>query len=127
VRGGEDLGETAGLCPVEVRRNGDGVALVHDGALALPAATDHRHLPVADREPGDAVAGPLHFAGELESRDVSGAPGRCGIEALPLHQVRAVDAGRPHGHQELALSRLRVGMLPPIERAVDDGYRTHYL
>ena len=56
VRGGEHLGEAARGLPGDAVGHGQGGALVHDGQLGLPAATDHRHHPVADGEALDAAA-----------------------------------------------------------------------
>jgi hypothetical protein len=81
-------------------------------------AREERPLGVAParKEPCDPVsaapgtrrrAGVLDHPGDLEPRDRAGARRRR-IPALPLQDVRAVHARRPHPHDEVALRRPRV-------------------
>ena len=125
VGGGDVLRDGAGLLPRERGGHRDGGALVHDEPLGLPAAGQHRHHPIADREAGGAGPEGDHLAGRLEAGDVDRRARRRRVEAGALEEVGVADAGGPHRHRDLARARLRVRVLPPLERAIDDRDRVH--
>ena len=56
-----------------------------------------------------------HLAGELQSGDVGRGTRGGRVEAPALHEVGGVDAGGPHGHQQVAGTRIGIGVLLPVE------------
>ena len=128
VRGREHLGKPTGLGPRDGRRERASPwrsCTTASSAWPPPPTTAMTRSPSGEAR--DSVADRHDLAGELEAGDVLRASRRCRVEALPLHQVGAVDAGSTHGDEQLARARHRVRMLVPVERAVDDRYGTHYL
>ena len=105
--------------------HGQRMRLVDEGQGGLRPAADHGHDPVAGGEERDLPADGHHLAGELHARDVGGPAGRRWIEAGPLHQVRRVDPGRPHRHQQLGVAGHRVVPLLPVQLAVPDHDGVH--
>ncbi len=65
------------------------------------------------------------LAGQLEAGDVGGRAGRRRVEAGDLQPVGAVEPGGPHRDEHLAGAGHGVGVLAPLERAVDDRDRVH--
>ena len=92
-------------------------------ACPPPASTAITRSPTANR----VAPGPERddLAGGLQAGDVDRGARRRRVEAGALEEVGVADAGRPHRHGDLARARLRVGVLPPLERAVDDRDRVH--
>ena len=54
-----------------------------------------------------------------------GEPPWSGVEACPLHQVRRVQPGRPHRHEQLGVTRHGVVPLLPAEPVVADDDGVH--
>ena len=125
VRRREHLGEAAGLGPTETFGDWQCEPIVHNGKRRLGASADDRHDAVTDREPHDAGTGADDFAGELHAGDVLRRVGRRRVQADTLQHVGAVEPSRAHGDEQLAHSGLRVGVLAPLEGAVDDRHRVH--
>jgi hypothetical protein len=82
---------------------------VDEDELRLGTSADDRHHAVARPEPLDVRSHTYDLARQLHPRDVLGAAGGSGVEALDLKQVGGVDAGCPRSHQELARARNRIG------------------
>ena len=55
----------------------------------------------------------------------AGLPGRGGVEPRALEHVGAVQPGGPDVDEQLARPRLGIGVLPPLEPAVDDRHCPH--
>ena len=125
VGGGEHLGKAAGLAPGKAVRHGQRVRLVDEGQGGLRPAADDGHDPVAGGEERDLPPDRHHLAGELHAGDVGGPAGRRWIEAGPLHQVRRIQSGRPHRHQELGVPGDRVVPLLPEQLAISDHDGVH--
>ena len=125
VGGREDLGQPAGLRPVQALGDRHELALVDDRELRLAAAADDRHDAFAFAEARRARAAALDLTGELEARDVRRRAGRRGIGALALEHVGAVEPGGADADENLAGARLGVGMLLDDHLAVADGGGAH--
>ena len=74
--------------------------------LGVPATGDQRTHPIADLPAIDARSGLDDGAGHLQSGDVRRARRRR-VQALPLHHVRAIDAGCRHLDQDLTRTSRR--------------------
>src|SRR5206468_2740195 len=122
---GEDLGHAARL--VERQRLGDRREhpLVDDRQLALPAATDYPHHPVAELEALRRRPAAYDLPGELQAGDVLRRAGRRRIVAGDLVDVGAVEPGGPRAHEHLAVPRLRIRVIADDDLAVDDGDGAH--
>ena len=125
MRGGEDLGDAAGVDPVQRVGYRHELALVHRAQLSLATAADDRHHAVALGETLGAGAARDDLAGELETRDVGRRAGRRRVVAGPLVDVGAVEAGGAHAHEHLAGAGLRVGVLGDENLAVADRGGAH--
>jgi hypothetical protein len=125
VRGREDLGEAAGVLPVEDLGDRHRLALVDDGELRLAPAADDRHDPVALVEASRARPPPDDLACELEPGDVGRLAGRRRIAPAPLQHVRSVDARRLDADQDLAVAGLGIRALLGGQLAVDDRCGLH--
>ena len=73
----------------------------------------------------DAGSGGDHLTGELEPGDVGRRVGRRGVEAAALDHVGAVEPGGAYRDEQLARSGLWIGMLLPVQVAVDHRDCTH--
>ena len=105
--------------------DGEGVGLVDEGHGGLRPAAHDRHDPVAGGEERHLPAHRHHLAGELHARDVDGPPRWRRVEAGPLYQVRRIQAGRPHRHQQLGVAGDRVVPLLPVQLALPDHDGVH--
>ena len=103
VDGEHGLREARGLDEVEASGNRQGVARVADRKFGIAAAAEQGADALAlAPAPGARRDGPGH----LKPHGRRGARRR-GIEAEALDDVGPVDAGGPHGDQDLALARPR--------------------
>jgi hypothetical protein len=123
--GGERFWQTSSLCPGQPGGDRHRLSFMNDGALGLPATTDHCHNSIADRETGRAWSEGLHFTCQLESRDVRGDTGRRRITASHLREISRVHAGGADSDEELAGAGPGIGMLLELEGAVDDRGGVH--
>ena len=101
--GEERLRNGGGFDGSEVCRNGQRMALMRQAVFGIAPADDERCDAVALAPALNARAARRHASGDFKTRDVGRALGRR-IEALPLHHVRAVDAGGLDRNQDLARS-----------------------
>ena len=129
VGGDERLRHGRGIVPRHFGGDPRQLALVRDGKLRVPAASDDSEHTIADGPSGDAASELCDLTSDFESRDVRGRAGRCRIASLPLHEIRAIQRGRVHPHQHFAVSRKRTGNVEDLEnlrtaRSGDDG-RAH--
>ena len=126
VRGREDLGKATRLVPRDTRRApGSGGAGGRSPARPAhrPPATAITRSPSAKRlGPGPR---PTTSPASLQPGDVSRGPWRCGVEPGHLQEVGVVDPCGPHLDEHLTEAGDRVGVLPPLQAAVDDGDRVH--
>ena len=106
-------------------RNRHGGALVHHGELGLGAAAHHRHHPLALLEALGTRSESDHLARQLHTGDVRRRAGRGGVDTPALEHVGAVQAGRPHPHEHLALSGFGIRPLLDDEAPILDGYGAH--
>ena len=125
VGGGEDLGEAPRFGPRQAVGDREGVGLVDERHGGLRPAAHDGHDPVAGSEERHLPAHRHHLTGELHARDVDGPPRRRRVEAGPLHQVRRIQSGRPHRHQELGVAGDRVVPLFPVQLALPDHDSVH--
>jgi hypothetical protein len=120
------LGDPAGHDRVEAVRQRGAVGLVDDELLGLGAPAHDAEHPVADGMRPDALAERDDLARELEPRDVGRRARRRGVEPEALDQVRPVDPGSPHPHQDLARARHRRRALADLHRPVPgEDHRPH--
>jgi hypothetical protein len=98
---------------------------VHEGELGLRPAADDRHDAVTDAEAMHAVTRADDLARQFKSGDVGGAARWWRVPPRHLHQVRAVEPGGMHAHEQLAVPRDGVIVFAPLERPVDDRDGAH--
>jgi hypothetical protein len=91
-------------------------------------ATAHQaHDPVAGGPAGDLGARDLYLAGILETGNVGRPAGRSRVIPPALVNVRSVESGGTHPHQDLAGARAGIGDVAelddfdPAGTGVDDG------
>ena len=92
------------------------------GGHQVDARRQRHDLAAGHRDPfGVATPGqqrthglPVEVAGDLKAQDVAG-PGRRRVETLPLEQVRPVDAGSGHVHQDLIRAGYWVGNVSQLQ------------
>ena len=125
VSGGEDLGEAPGLRPLERLRNRHGGALVDQGELGLRAPAHHRHHSLPHLEAVGTGTEGHHLARQLHAGDVRRGARRRWVGPPALEHVGAVQAGRPHPNEQLALSGFGIRTLLHDEIPVLDGYSAH--
>ena len=125
VRSGEHLGRAARRRPVERIRHGHRGALVQRDHLRLTAPADDRHHAVALLEAEDGVANAHHLPRQLEPGNVLRVARRCWIAAVFLHDVGAVEPGRLHRNEYLALARNGVRTAHHLQVSVFHHDRLH--
>ena len=97
----QHLGQRRGLLVGQVGGHVQRAAGVDHRLLRVAAAREERHRALAHRPAAHLGADLRHAAGALEAEGRRGARGRR-VEALALHQVRAVHARGAHADAELA-------------------------
>jgi len=95
-------------------RDGQQLPGGHGGQFRVTAAGHQRADAVTLAPAGHARPDPGDPAGTLQSR-IGGSAGRRRVEALPLHDIRRVHAGRRDLDQHLAFARDRIRYLLQAE------------
>ncbi len=118
------FGKCTGLDKRHAFGNGQRDGFRHHPPIRRTAAVDQCHDIVAGLEAACSRAGTFHDACQFETEHIGGT-GRRWVKALPLHDVRPVDTGGAHLHQQLALTRNRFWSFDNFQRIGSAGGRRH--
>lgn len=131
VRGHEDLGNRGCRVVIQPVGHGNEIRLVHQDAIGEATTGDESHDALARLPPRHVASYGNHVPGDLQTWNVRGRPGRCGVVAVSLQQVCRIEAGEPCSYEHLGPLRHRIGTFHDPDHFVAPGSveydRTHAL